>query len=183
MLYENNYPLPNDYGRFPNTYAQNVPTILTDYYGPGENYYQHARPVPPNRPPDRNDGNFYLPDHSYNPIPTQSNHDRPMHYGNDRDHIGSTYTEYEQNRTNLMGLGDRNPPRGYSDRPLHKPNEYMDRDKPLTGGYESMPNSLFKPSSTPSNGYGNNGEGNYHVAKEPIETYFNPDDYLPKRKY
>ncbi|XP_037050767.1 uncharacterized protein LOC119084803 [Bradysia coprophila] len=185
MLYENNYPQPNDYGRFPNIYAQNIPTILTDYYGPGENYYQHIKPDPSNRPPDKNDDNFYLPDHSYNPIPTQSNRDRPMHYGNDRDRNGQTHFEYEPNGTNPMGYGDRDrTPNGYSNRPMNKPNEYMDRDKPLTGGYESMPNSLYKPSSTQNYGYGNNdkAEGNYHVAKEPIETYFNPDDYLPKRK-
>lgn len=179
MLYENNYPLPNGNDRYPNTYAQNVPTILTNYYGPGENYYQHARPMPSNPPPpNRNDGNFYLPDHSYNPIPTQIDRDRPappMHYNYDRDRL-----DYEQNRT--MGYGDRDrvPPIGYND----KPNQYMDRDKTPTNGYGSTSNSLYKPSST--QGYGNNkSEGNYHVTKEPIETYFNPDDYLPKsmRKY
>lgn len=185
MLYENNYPQPNDYGHFPNTYAQNIPTILTDYYGPGENYYQNVKPMPPNRPPDRNDDKFYLPDHSYNPIPTQPDYDKPTQYGNDRDRIGQTQFEYERNRTNQMGNGDRDriPPYGYNNRPMNKPNEYMDRDKPLSGGYDSMPNSIYKPSSTQSYGNNDNGEGNYHVTKEPIETYFNPDDYLPRRKY
>lgn len=177
MLYENNYPLPNDKDRLPNIYAQNVPTILTNYYGPGENYYQHARPMPSNRPPDRNDGSFYLPDHDYNPIPNQSDRDRTpaMNYGNDRDRVGQTYPEYEQNRTHQMGYGDRDrpPPMGYNDRP----NQYMDRDKIPTNGYGS---TMYRPSST--QGYGNKAEGNYHVTKEPIETYFNPDDYLPKRK-
>ncbi len=185
MLYENNYPMPNDKDRFPNIYAQNVPTILTDYYGPGENYYQNSIPMmPSNRPPDRNDGNFYLPDHSYNPI--QSDRDRrppPVHYGsNDRDRVGQEYPDYDRNRTNQMGYMDRDRPSqmGYNDRPMNghennKPNQYMDRDK--------VPGNS-QPTST--QGYGNNynkAEGNYHVTKEPIETYFNPDDYLPKRKY
>lgn len=202
MLYENNYPMPNDKDRFPNIYAQNVPTILTNYYGPGENYYQHSRPMPSNRPPDSNDGNFYLPDHSYNPLQYDRDRRPPMYYGNDRDRVGQTYPEYEQNRTNPMGdrdrpMGsyngdrDRPSPMGHNggDRPMtgydnNKPNQYMDRDKiPNGNGYGSMPNMPYKPSSTQGYGNMNKAEGNYHVTKEPIETYFNPDDYLPKRKY
>lgn len=194
MLYENNYPLPNDKDRYPNTYAQNVPTILTNYYGPGETYYQYSRPMPSNRPSDMNDSNFYLPDHNYNPIPSQADRDRPtsMGYGNDRDRPNQTNSEYDQNRTNQIGYNgdrDRPYPAGYNNdnnRPMpgydsNKPNQYMDRDKP-GNGYGSTTNMLHRPSST--QGYGNNkAEGNYHVTKEPIETYFNPDDYLPKRKY
>lgn len=34
MLYEQNYPSPNDKDRFPNYYAQNVPTVQTNYHRP-----------------------------------------------------------------------------------------------------------------------------------------------------
>lgn len=178
--------MPNDKDRYPNIYAQNVPTILTNYYGPGEQYYQHARPMTSSRPPDMNGGNFYLPDGNYNPTPSQPDRDRPPYYG-------QTYPDFDQNRTNQMGYhsGDRDRPNqmGYNgDRPMtgyenNKPNQYMDRDKQGSTGYGPTPNMLYKPSSTQGYGNNNKAEGNYHVAKEPIETYFNPDDYLPKRKY
>lgn len=196
MLYENNYPMPNDKDRFPNIYAQNVPTIVTNYYGPGENYYEHARPMPSNRPPDMNGGNFYLPDHSYNPMPpVRDRPPPPIYYGNDRDRIGQTYNRPEYNQTNQMDYhnSDRDTPSsmGYNgNQPMtgyenNKPNQYMDRDKmPNGNGYGSNgPNMPYKPSSTQGYGNTNKAEGNYHVTKEPIETYFNPDDYLPKRKY
>lgn len=158
MLYETNYPLPNDKDRVPNYYAQNVPTVPSSYYRPtyssttqlgskptmdyGQSTSNTYRPTTAMGGGSSFAGNPYLPTTNVRPQTTTS-----VYFD-----ISDRY-----NRTDRYGNG-YGPSGGSS-----------------TGSYRPTAQSGY-------GGSGNNQGAQYHVTEEPIETYFNPDDYNPNAR-
>ena len=131
MLYEQNYPMPNDKNPLPNSYAQNVPSVDEKYKTPISNGNGYA--TSPSSPSSSNNGNY------------NTNKDRYNY--------------------NAYGLGGNS---GVNERP--------DPYRPST------------TNSATSNGYDNKkpttgSTTNYRPTEEPIEIYFNPEDYYgPKQR-
>lgn len=129
MLYETNYPMPNDMNRYPNVYAQNVPTLPSSYYRP-----------------------------SYGePTPTAA----MMSYGG----IDGSYRPTTSGNPYL-------PTTGLSMGRPTAPTQFYDGRYNQTDRYDTRPPMM---SAT-------GGSSGYQPSGEPIETYFNPDDYNPNSR-
>lgn len=171
MLYEHNYPRPNDNRNYPNVYAQNVPTVNVNYYRP-------TLPAAPTAPTSVG-GSFgtYSPSNTYGARPAEA---MPTY---------ATAGTKPSNGLSVNGQG-----MGYDNRPTNgKPgnaNNYFYYETSGGGDNDATVTSGDGKIGAGASGYSNNN-GSYSDGKDrrpeengyatnhmkPIETYFNPDDY------
>lgn len=190
MLYEHNYPQPNDNSNYPNVYAQNIPTIDGNYYRP-----TIASTFPTTSTTNvvaSSSSGIYSPSSSYDNRPSQimptympTITTKPGGYSSANQGNGG----YNQNpllNSNGMTTGNENTYFSYGTSGNDKNQTMINGDG---GNGETMYNSSNNVSHY--NGDHNNHRfdiGNNHSNGEmrPIQTYFNPGDYLyeyTKREY
>ena len=185
MLYEHNYPAPNDGDRYANGYAQNIPTVPGSYAQTGstsalEPTSGYGQPGQTNRPIE--DG-YTRPTMSGNGYSNAGISSRPP------SPISTSPTGYydrddRYNKTNRYG--------GMDNKPVNSPGQgggYGGSSGSGSGsGYGTGSGSGYGTGSSgygsgssghgSGSGYGSSGNGDkYQVTEPTIETYFNPDDY------
>lgn len=191
MLYEHNYPQPNDNRNYPNVYAQNVPTIDGNYY----------------RPTSSSSGTYptasttNVADSSIGTYSPSSSYDRPA----------QTMPTYMPAIATKPGFASTvNQGNGYSQNPIMNSNgnsgndnSYFyygasgnDENQTMISGGDGVNDvglgeNMYNRNRSYYNGDYNNHRfdiKNSHSTGEmkPIQTYFNPGDYFyeyTKRKY
>lgn len=184
MLYEHNYPQPNDNrDNYPNVYAQNVPTVDGNYYRPTSS--SAAFPTASTTNVAHSSIGTYSPSSSY---------DRPSQ-------IKPTYMTPITSKPGFVSTGN-DAGNGYSQKPVMNSNGMPGNDNSYfyydaSGNDEnqtmiSCGDGVIDVVGTGENMYNknrshHNGKHNSHRFDvensysnghmKPIQTYFNPDDY------